>query len=111
MENEDSNLQKNVSRLVKLAGDSDRPGRGFTDSLIESALQELSVDTGTIRQDGFLRGRVDRVMGIAAMVAVLFGAAAQILLSALASSSPLLAGTLFVTMSANWLSYVGRMIL
>ncbi len=111
MENEKDILQKNISRLVKLAGESGRPGKGFTESLIASALQELSADTGTIRQNGFLRDKVDRAMAVAAMLAVLCGAGIQILLTAMAWSSPLLAGTILMTMSVNWLSYVGQLIL
>ena len=42
MKPENNNLENNISRLVKLAGDSNQPPKGFTDSLINQAIDELS---------------------------------------------------------------------
>ncbi len=42
MNDENENLEKNISRLVKLAGDSNQPNKAFTDSLINKAIDELS---------------------------------------------------------------------
>ena len=42
MKPENNNLENNISRLVKLAGDSNQPPKGFTDSLINKAIDELS---------------------------------------------------------------------
>jgi hypothetical protein len=112
MENEDNYMEKNLSRLVKQAGDPARPGKAFTDSLVDSALAELArTSAGESRQNAPFRGRLDRVMAIAAMVAVVFGAAVQIMLTALAWTCPVFAGALFVAMSANWITCVGRLIL
>jgi Ca-activated chloride channel family protein len=41
MKKKDNNLEKNISRLVKLTADSDKPSEAFTESLIDEALQEL----------------------------------------------------------------------
>lgn len=110
MDKETNILQKNISRLVKLAGDTSAPGQGFTDSLIDEALKELSRG-GALPRGGFLQDRIDKMMAAAAAIAVICGAAIQILLSLLAGSSAVLAGALFLAMSANWLSYLGSMIL
>ncbi len=111
MENEKSNLEKNLSRLVKLAGDPDVPARGFADSLVEDALRELG--QAGARPDIAItaNGRIDRIMRVAAAIAIVGGAAVQILLSGLAWAYPALAQTLLVTMSVNWFCYVGRLII
>jgi len=44
MKKKDNNLEKNISRLVKLTADSDKPSEAFTESLIDEALQELEGD-------------------------------------------------------------------
>ena len=41
MKPKENNLEKNISRLVKLSGDADRPGKVFVDSVTENALDEL----------------------------------------------------------------------
>jgi len=41
MKPEENNLEKNISRLVKLTGDSSNPSKAFADSLIDNALGEL----------------------------------------------------------------------
>ncbi|HIJ72035.1 MAG TPA: DUF3520 domain-containing protein [Planctomycetes bacterium] len=41
MKKKENNLEKNISRLVKLTADTDKPSEAFTESLIDKALQEL----------------------------------------------------------------------
>jgi hypothetical protein len=41
MKPKENNLEKNISRLVKLAGDADKPSGAFVDSVMEDALDEL----------------------------------------------------------------------
>ncbi len=41
MRSKDDNLEQNISRLIKLAGDSEQPSKAFADSLIDNALTEL----------------------------------------------------------------------
>ncbi len=49
MTSKENNLEKNISRLVKLTGDTDKPSRTFSDSLVEKALGELK-QAGTSRK-------------------------------------------------------------
>ncbi len=42
MKLKENNLEKNISRLVKLSGDSNSPSRAFTESLIDDAVGELT---------------------------------------------------------------------
>ena len=51
MKPENNNLEKNISRLVKLAGDSNQPPKGFTDSLINQAIDELSQQPGSTTRE------------------------------------------------------------
>ncbi|MHC4657170.1 MAG: hypothetical protein ACYS91_19460 [Planctomycetota bacterium] len=41
MKPKEDNLETNISRLVKLAGDSDRPSQAFANSVVENTLEEL----------------------------------------------------------------------
>ena len=41
MSNRDENLEKNISRLIKLMRDSEKPGEAFMESLTESAVAGL----------------------------------------------------------------------
>ena len=112
METEQNILEKNISRLVKLAGDSDKPGQAFTNSLIEAALHKVNEPEMKVMQWGpFLSGNIDKVMSIAAMIAILCGAAFEILISNLVWMNTAFAATVFVTMFTNGLSYIGGLIL
>ncbi len=51
MKPENNNLENNISRLVKLAGDSNQPPKGFTDSLINKAIDELSQQPGSATRE------------------------------------------------------------
>ena len=52
MKSENNNLEKNISRLVKLAGDSNQPNKAFTDSLINRAIDELTQRQAQPRENG-----------------------------------------------------------
>ncbi|MHC5074542.1 MAG: hypothetical protein ACYTFE_06935, partial [Planctomycetota bacterium] len=41
MKDKENNLEKNISRLVKLGLDSDKPSEKYSKELIDSAIQEL----------------------------------------------------------------------
>ena len=43
MKSKENNLEKNISRLVKLAGDADKPSKVFADSVMKDALDELKM--------------------------------------------------------------------
>jgi len=52
MNPKENNLEKNISRLVKLTGDTDKPSKTFSDSLVEQALGELKgSDTSRKREE------------------------------------------------------------
>jgi Ca-activated chloride channel family protein len=71
MKDKDKNLEKNISRLVKQVGDSDKPGKDFTNSLINEALGELKQ-----QPVGRQRDRMSAVM----KVTKIFAYAASILI-------------------------------
>lgn len=113
MESEKNHLEKNISRLVKLTGDPQQPGKGFLDETIRAALGTLSgPPIAEDAQNGrTLAGvKLDRIMGWAAMVTVVWGAALQLLLSNLMRMNPLVAATALVAMVVNWLVYLGGFI-
>jgi len=101
-----SHLDKNISRLVMLAGDSDRPGRVFTETLIDNALGEL----GGPEQTNMVV-TISQWEKAAAMIAVVCGAGFGILVSVLAHANTLLTGLVLIAMFVNWLIYYGGLIL
>ncbi|UCG55779.1 MAG: hypothetical protein JSU70_13010 [Phycisphaerales bacterium] len=114
MKSEHNNLEKNVSRLVKLTGDPQAPGRGFLDATMTAALEQLSGPAVAEKpENGRILAKVnfDRVMGWAAMVTVVWGAGLQLLLSNLVRINPFVAATALVAMVVNWLVYLGGFIL
>ena len=42
MERKENNFEKNIERLVKMAGGANEPSKEFADSLIKKALGELN---------------------------------------------------------------------
>jgi Ca-activated chloride channel family protein len=48
----ENNLEKNISRLVKLTGDSSNPSKVFADSLIDNALDKLKQPAADRKRDG-----------------------------------------------------------
>jgi hypothetical protein len=112
METEQNPLEKNISRLVKLAGDLDKPREAFTNSLIDAALHQLNEPEIKVTQrSSFLSGNIDKIMSVAAMLAILCGAVFEILISNLVWVNSFFAATVFVTMFTNGLSYIGGLIL
>ena len=108
-------LDKNVSRLVKLAGDSSKPRKVFVESLITNTLGELnrSVEATKRARDNILRkiSLLDKVTGVAAMITVLCGAGLSILVSVLVKMNAFVAVAVFVVMFVNWLVHLGGLIL
>ncbi len=104
-------LEKNISRLVKLADDSNKPGRAFTRSLINSALDELK--RPEIKEKG-ITSEVScwkRAMGWAAMFAAACGAGLAFVLSVLLEINAFFTVIVFFLMFANWMTYFGGLIL
>ncbi len=108
-------LDKNISRLVKLAGDSSKPRKAFVESLVTNTLGELnrSVEVTKRARDNILKkiSLLDKVTGVAAMITVLCGAGLSILVSVLVKMNAFVAVAVFVMMFVNWLVYLGGLIL
>ncbi|MHC4913716.1 MAG: VWA domain-containing protein, partial [Planctomycetota bacterium] len=73
MKREENNLEKNISRLVKLAGDSEKPAKAFSDSVVEGALSELErAGTDQKREEGGKTMKVNwkRTLSWAAVIVI-----------------------------------------
>lgn len=105
-----SQLDKNFSRLLKLTGESNQPGRTFTESLINDALNELK-QPDVIKTEGkniaIRPNWLEKTMGWAAMIAVAFGAGLVVVISFFLKMNLLLEVVVVLTMVFNWISYLG----
>jgi len=103
---------RNISRLVKLADDSNKPGRAFTESLINNALGKLEqLKTATKHEEKNITMEVswwEKAMGLAAMIAVVCLAGFSILVSNLNS---FFAVIVLTVMFINRFIYLGGLIL
>jgi hypothetical protein len=102
---------ENISRLVKLADDSNKPGRVFVQSLINNALGELKQLTISKEQEIIKASWWEKTMGWAAMFAAACAAGLAIVASALLKISFFLEAVVILTMFFNWLTYLGGRIL
>ena len=103
-------LDKNFSRLLKLSGESDKPGRKFTAELINGALNELKqpeVKKAEAKNTTIRSGWLEKAMGWAAMIAVACGAGLVVVISVFLKMNLLLEIIVVLTMVFNWLSYLG----
>jgi hypothetical protein len=98
---------ENISRLVKLADDSNKPGKAFTRSLINNALGELKRLKTAKQQEIINVSWWEKTVGWAAMVAAGFA----IVISTLLKINFLLEAVVIVTAFFNWLTYIGGHIL
>ncbi|NIA17251.1 MAG: DUF3520 domain-containing protein [Planctomycetes bacterium] len=74
MKPKENNLEKNISRLVKLAGNSNKPGKVFTDSLIDSAVNELSGTAQTREgKDTTMKVNWKKILAYAASIIIVCG--------------------------------------
>ncbi len=103
---------RNISRLVKLADDSNKPSRAFAESLINNALGKLEQLKTAKKQEEknvILKvSRWEKAMGIAAMIAVVCLAGFSILVSNLNS---FFAVIVLTVMFINRFVYLGGLIL
>jgi hypothetical protein len=114
MKSNESNFEKNVSRLVKLSDESDTPSAGFVDTLIHSTLEKLKRPDAEItpqRQGRFIGINWDKVMGLAAVITLVYGAGFEVFLSGLIRISSFFTFTVLIAMIVNWLVYLGGFIL
>ena len=103
-------LDKNYSRLLKLTADSNKPGRKFTESLINGALNELKkmdVERVEVKNIAIRSGWLARALGWAAMIAVACGAGLVVVISVFLKMNLLLEIVVVLTMVFNWLNYLG----
>ena len=103
-------LDKNFSRLLKLTGESNKPGSKFTAELLNGALNELKqlevkkADSKNITiQSNWLK----KTMGWAAIIAVACGAGLVVVISVFLKMNLLLEVIVVLTMVFNWLNYLG----
>jgi hypothetical protein len=102
---------ENISRLVKLADDSNKPGKAFTQSLINNALSELK-RLKTVKQQEIMNvSWWEKAMGWAAMFAAACGAGLAVVISTLLKINFFLEAVVILTMFFNWLTYLGGLIL
>jgi anti-sigma-K factor RskA len=110
--NDDSvtQLDKNLSRLVKLTDRSNKPGRKFTESLISGALGELKqlqLQKSGAKNVAVRSNWWEKTMGWAAMIAVACGAGMAFAVSVFFKMNLLLEIIVVLTMVFNWLDYLG----
>jgi Ca-activated chloride channel family protein len=84
MKSENDNLEKNISRLVKLAGDSNQPNKAFTDSLINQAIDELTQKAGkTTRERKSTIMTAKKIFAYAASILIVCGVLIAVILPSL----------------------------
>jgi len=85
MESEQSNLEKNISRLVKLAGDPNILSEEFADSLMKAAVDELKESkTGRRREEGGpMKTKWTKMLAYAASIIIVSGVVVALTLSSL----------------------------
>lgn len=110
--NSDTPLDRNISRLVKLADSPDQPSRAFTESLIDNALSELNrSDPGVNRNQRKMTVTISQWEKVAAMIAVVCGVGFGIFVSILAHLNSVFAGIVLIAMFVNWFVYYGGLLL
>ena len=109
-----SQLDKNISRLVKVADDSSEPNKTFTNSLIDGALSALrSADIRSKREQEYTVVRIpwmNKIVGWAAMFTAACCAGLAVIVSILLNIYTFFGVIVFVTMFSNWLIYLGGFI-
>jgi hypothetical protein len=112
-QNNDNNiteLDKNFSRLLKVSNGSNEPGRKFTESLINDALNQLKqpVVKKAEAKNILLRSNwLEKAIGWAAMIAVAFGSGLVVLISVFLKMNLLLEVIVVLTMVFNWINHLG----
>ena len=109
-ENSVTQLDKNLSRLLKLTGESNKPGRIFTELLINGALDELKqpeLEKAEAKHIRIRSGWLEKAMGWAAMIGVACGAGFVVVISVFLKMNLLLEIVVVLTMVFNWLNYLG----
>ncbi|MFC1675897.1 von Willebrand factor type A domain-containing protein [Planctomycetota bacterium] len=90
MKTNENNFEKNISRLVKLTGDSDKPAKAFSDSVIEDALNQLNqpTDQKRDRKDRIMKLNWKRTLSWAAVIMLVCAVGAGLLIPNLNQTVP-----------------------
>jgi hypothetical protein len=107
-------LEENISRLVKLSDGSGKPSAGFVDALIHSTLEKLEQPDAEVipqRQGRFIGINWDKVMGLAAIITLVYSAGFEVLLSGLIRINSFFTFTVLIAMIVNLFVYLGGFIL
>ena len=103
---------RNISRLMKLADDSSKPGKVFTESLINNALAKLEqLKSATKQDEKNITIKInwwEKTMGMAAMFAVVCLAGLSFLVSQINSAFTII---VLAVMFINRIVYLGGLIL
>ncbi|MBN2592110.1 MAG: hypothetical protein JXA81_01285 [Sedimentisphaerales bacterium] len=103
-------LDKNFSRLLKLAGRSNIPSRTFMWSLKNDALDELEqtdIKKTEVKNIAIRSNWLEKTMGWAAMIAAAFGAGLVVIISFFLKMNLLLEVIVVLTIVFNWISSLG----
>jgi hypothetical protein len=114
MNSKDNNLEKNISRLVKLTGDPNQPGRAFMKELAGLALDKLKQVSAKRKREENIPVKsnwLEKAMGWAAMFAAACGAGLAFVVAALLKVNIFLSAMVIVTIFVNWFNYLGGLIL
>jgi hypothetical protein len=109
-----TNLEENISRLIKLADDSGILSQVFADTLIHSTLEKLEQPDAEViprRQGRFIGINWDKVMSLAAVITLVYGAGFEVLLSGLIRINSFFTFTVLIAMIVNLFVYLGGFIL
>lgn len=109
-DNSASQLDRNMSRLLKQTDQSKKPGRIFQESLIKRTLDELKQSEIRKTDSKHLTIRsawLEKTVGWAAMFAAAFGAGLVIVISAFLKMNLLLEVTVVLIMVFNWFNNLG----
>jgi hypothetical protein len=104
-------LDQNISRLMKAASNSSRPGARFTESLIDRAVAELrrTQAAGQSRTSwAFGPAWLEKSLGWAAVVGAACSAGLAIIASILLKMSFVLQAAAVLTVLVNWFTYFGE---
>jgi len=91
MKRKNDNLDKNISRLVKLAGEPDKPNEEFTNSLIDEALSKLKqsgTDQPREEKDKLMKVKWLKRFAYAASIVIVCGAIVALTLPTLSRRKP-----------------------
>lgn len=108
----ESPLDRNISRLIKLADDSAQPSKAFTSTLIDDALDELGrAEAKGNHNHNKMPMIISHWEKVAAMLAVVCGAGFGLFVTVMVHLSSGFAALVLISMFVSQLIYYGGLIL